>query len=101
MLKRSYSPDRTLDTYDFGLETPEADAMAIEAIRYIDEVLQVEAIARAQSVQRHMSTPAFTQGRIVNTTNSSGIRNMRCTIFTAWCWTSTQVSRNNPTPFPH
>lgn len=65
-------PDRTLETYDFYLETPEPDAAEIEAIRYLDEVLQVEDIGLVESVQRGMSTPAFTQGRIVHDPAGSG-----------------------------
>ena len=65
-------PDRTLETYDFYLETPEADAMELDAIRYLDEVLQVEDIALVESVQRGMNTPAFKQGRIVSDPNGSG-----------------------------
>ena len=65
-------PDRTLETYDFFLETPEADQMEKEAIRYLDEVLQVEDIGLVESVQRGMNTPAFTQGRIVNDPDGSG-----------------------------
>lgn len=65
-------PDRTLETYDFFLETPEPDAMEIDAMRYLDEVLQPEDIGLVESVQRGMSTPAFDQGRIVNDPNGSG-----------------------------
>lgn len=65
-------PDRTLETYDFFLETPEPDPMELDAIRYLDEVLQVEDIALVESVQRGMETPAFTQGRIVNDPTGSG-----------------------------
>ena len=65
-------PDLTYETYDFYLETPEPDAAEIEAIRYIDEVLQTEDIALVESVQRGMNTPAFTQGRIVNDPDGSG-----------------------------
>ncbi len=65
-------PDRTLETYDFFLETPEPDAMELDAIRYLDEVLQVEDISLVESVQRGMNTPAFTQGRIVNDPDGSG-----------------------------
>ena len=65
-------PDRTLETYDFFLETPEPDEMEREAIRYLDEVLQVEDIGLVESVQRGMNTPAFTQGRIVNDPDGSG-----------------------------
>ncbi|WP_420397267.1 aromatic ring-hydroxylating oxygenase subunit alpha [Nioella sp.] len=65
-------PDRTLETYDFFLETPEPDAMEIDAMRYLDEVLQVEDISLVESVQRGMETPAFTQGRIVSDPTGSG-----------------------------
>ena len=65
-------PDRTLETYDFFLETPEPDEGEKEAIRYLDEVLQVEDIGLVESVQRGMSTPAFEQGRIVNDPDGSG-----------------------------
>lgn len=65
-------PDRTLETYDFFLETPEPDPMEIDAMRYLDEVLQVEDIGLVESVQRGMNTPAFTQGRIVNDPTGSG-----------------------------
>ena len=65
-------PDRTLETYDFFLETPEPDPMELDAMRYLDEVLQVEDINLVESVQRGMETPAFTQGRIVNDPDGSG-----------------------------
>ncbi len=65
-------PDRTLETYDFFLETPDPDPMELDAIRYLDEVLQVEDISLVESVQRGMSTPAFSQGRIVNDPSGSG-----------------------------
>ena len=65
-------PDRTLETYDFYLETPEPDAAELEAIRYLDEVLQAEDIAIVESVQRGMETPAFQQGRIVHDPAGSG-----------------------------
>ncbi len=65
-------PDRTLETYDFYLETPDPDPMEIDAMRYIDEVLQPEDIGLVESVQRGMSTSAFTQGRIVNDPTGSG-----------------------------
>ncbi len=65
-------PDRTLETYDFFLETPQPDAMEIDAMRYLDEVLQVEDIGLVESVQRGMETPAFTQGRIVSDPSGSG-----------------------------
>ena len=65
-------PNRTLETYDFFLETPDPDEMELEAIRYLDEVLQVEDIGLVESVQRGMETPAFQQGRIVHDPDGSG-----------------------------
>jgi len=65
-------PERTLETYDFYLETPDPDTMELDAMRYIDEVLQPEDIGLVESVQRGMNTPAFTQGRIVNDPSGSG-----------------------------
>ncbi|MEP1207678.1 MAG: ring-hydroxylating oxygenase subunit alpha [Rhizobiaceae bacterium] len=65
-------PGKTLETYDFYLETPEPDATELEAIRYLDEVLQVEDINLVESVQRGMNTPAFNQGRIVHDPEGSG-----------------------------
>ena len=58
-------PDRTLETYDFYLEDAEPNAAEAEAIRYVDEVLQVEDIGLVENVQRGMQTPAFTSGRLV------------------------------------
>ena len=65
-------PDRTLETYDFFFETADPIEAEVEAIRYIDDVLQVEDITLVESVQRGMSTPAFTQGRIVHDPHGSG-----------------------------
>jgi carnitine monooxygenase subunit len=66
------SENRTLETYDFFLETPEPDEGEVEVIRYLDEVLQVEDIGLVESVQRGMKTPAFQQGRIVHDPEGSG-----------------------------
>ena len=66
------SADRTQETYDFFLETPEADDLEKRAIHYLDTVLQAEDIGLVENVQRGMSTPAFTQGRIVNDPQGSG-----------------------------
>ncbi|MEM7439437.1 MAG: ring-hydroxylating oxygenase subunit alpha [Pseudomonadota bacterium] len=65
-------PERTLETYDFFLETKEPNEMEVETIRYLDEVLQVEDIGLVESVQRGMNTPAFQQGRIVSDPSGSG-----------------------------
>ena len=65
-------PNRTLETYDFFLESSEPDANEVEAIRYLDEVLQAEDIWLVENIQKGMNTPAFTQGRIVYDPNGSG-----------------------------
>jgi len=66
-------PDRTLETWDFYLETPEPNEAEVESIRYIDDVLQQQDISLVESVQRGMRTPAFTQGRIVYDPAGSGL----------------------------
>jgi choline monooxygenase len=66
-------PDRTLETLDVYLETAEPNAAELDAIRYLDEVLQVEDISIVESVQRGMRTPAFEQGRIVADPDGSGL----------------------------
>lgn len=65
--------DRTLETYDFYLEEARPNAAEEEAIRYVDEVLQVEDIGLVEAVQKGMATPAFTQGRIVADPAGSGL----------------------------
>ena len=65
-------PDRTLETYDFFLETKEPDEAEQEAITYLNDVLQAEDIWIVENVQKGMRTPAFQQGRIVHDPNGSG-----------------------------
>lgn len=65
--------DRTVETYDLYLETAEPNTAELDAIRYLDEVLQAEDIAIVESVQRGMCTPAFEQGRIVADRSGSGL----------------------------
>lgn len=65
-------PDRTLETYDFFLESSEPNEAELESIRYLDEVLQQEDIWLVENVQRGMTSPAFTQGRIVYDPKGSG-----------------------------
>jgi len=64
--------DHTYETYDFFFEDSEPNAAEQQAISYIDDVLQVEDITLVESVQRGMSTPAFSQGRIVHDPKGSG-----------------------------
>lgn len=66
-------PDRTVETWDFFLETTELDPAEEESVKYIDEVLQVQDINLVESVQRGMRTPAFDQGRIVYDPAGSGL----------------------------
>lgn len=66
-------PERTLETLDLYLESPEPNAAEVETIRYMDEVLQAEDIAIVESVQRGMRTPAFEQGRLVVDREGSGL----------------------------
>jgi phenylpropionate dioxygenase-like ring-hydroxylating dioxygenase large terminal subunit len=65
-------PDSTYETYDFFFETSAVTEGEVEAIKYIDKVLQVEDIGLIESVQRGMNTPAFQQGRIVYDPSGSG-----------------------------
>jgi choline monooxygenase len=65
--------ERTLETWDFYLETPEPNEAEVQSIRYIDEVLQQQDIDLVESVQRGMNTPAFTQGRIVYDPAGAGL----------------------------
>jgi phenylpropionate dioxygenase-like ring-hydroxylating dioxygenase large terminal subunit len=65
-------PDHTLETYDFFLESNEPNEDEQSAIKYLDEVLQIEDIWLVENVQKGMNTPAFKQGRIVYDPNGSG-----------------------------
>jgi carnitine monooxygenase subunit len=67
------APDRTLETWDFYLESTELTAAEAESVTYIDEVLQQQDITIVESVQRGMSTPAFDQGRFVFDPAGSGL----------------------------
>ena len=66
-------PEETYEVFDIFLETAEPNAAELEALRFIDEVLQPEDIALVESVQRGMQTPAFTQGRYIIDPKGSGI----------------------------
>ena len=61
------------EEFDFFFETDTPSEAEIEAIKYIDEVLQVEDIDLVESVQRGMRTPAFEQGRYVINHRKSGM----------------------------
>lgn len=66
-------PERTLETWDFFLETTDLEPAEVESVKYIDEVLQVQDIHLVESVQRGMRTPAFDQGRIVFDPEGGGL----------------------------
>ncbi len=66
-------PEETYEEFDFFFESAEPNAAEAEAIRYIDEVLQVEDIGLVESVQRGMRTPAFQRGRYVIDKDGSGL----------------------------
>ncbi len=59
--------------FDFYFETPELEESELEAIKFIDDVLQPEDIGLVESVQRGMQTPAFEQGRYMVDPEGSGM----------------------------
>ena len=66
-------PEETYEEFDFFFETTELDESEIEAIKFIDDVLQPEDIGLVESVQRGMRTPAFKQGRYLVDPDGSGM----------------------------
>jgi choline monooxygenase len=66
-------PEETLEEFDFFYESDSPSEMEMEAIRYIDTVLQPEDIGLVESVQRGMRTPAFEQGRYMVDPAESGL----------------------------
>ena len=58
-------PNKTVETWDFFLESTELNEAEKQSVAYIDEVLQIQDINLVESVQRGMETPAFEQGRII------------------------------------
>jgi len=65
--------NQTIETYDFFFETSEPTVQEVEAINYINDVLQKEDIDIVESVQCGMETPAFEFGRIVHDPAESGL----------------------------
>jgi len=57
--------ETTYEIFDFFFEEKEPLPSQMEAIKYIDEILQKEDIDIVESVQRGMRTPAYEQGRFV------------------------------------
>ena len=66
-------PEQTYEVFDFFFETDTPNESELEAIRFIDEVLQPEDIGLVESVQRGMQTPAFNQGRYLIDPEGSGL----------------------------
>ena len=66
-------PEETYEEFDIFLETAEPNDAEIEAIKFIDDVLQPEDIGLVESVQRGMNTPAFNQGRYLVDPDGSGL----------------------------
>ena len=66
-------PEETYEEFDFFFETATPTDAEMEAIRFIDEVLQPEDIALVESVQRGMRTPAFQRGRYLVDPEGSGL----------------------------
>ncbi len=63
----------TYEEFDFFFETDTPTDAEMQAIQFIDDVLQPEDIGLVESVQRGMQTPAFNQGRYVVDPTGSGL----------------------------
>jgi choline monooxygenase len=74
MVWRFYPIDagETWEEFDFFFESATPSDSEMEAIRFIDEVLQPEDIGLVESVQRGMNTPAFDSGRYMVDIEGSG-----------------------------
>ena len=66
-------PEETYEEFDFFFESVPPTEEEMEAIRFIDEVLQPEDIGLVESVQRGMRTPAFERGRYLVDPEGSGL----------------------------
>ncbi len=66
-------PEETYEEFDFFYESAAPNEAELEAIKYIDTVLQPEDIGLVESVQRGMRTPAFKQGRSIVDPDDSGM----------------------------
>ncbi|HIG36482.1 MAG TPA: aromatic ring-hydroxylating dioxygenase subunit alpha [Oceanospirillaceae bacterium] len=58
-------PEETYEEFNIYFETADVTEAEQEALKFIDEELQVEDINLVESVQRGMNTPAFQSGRIM------------------------------------
>ena len=66
-------PEETYEEFEFFFESAPPTEEEMEAIRFIDEVLQPEDIGLVESVQRGMRTPAFERGRYLVDPDGSGL----------------------------
>ncbi|MEC9329298.1 MAG: ring-hydroxylating oxygenase subunit alpha [Pseudomonadota bacterium] len=66
-------PEETYEEFDFFFESTPPTDTEMEAIDFIDTVLQPEDINLVESVQRGMRTPAFNQGRYLVDPEDSGM----------------------------
>jgi choline monooxygenase len=66
-------PEATYETYDFFFLRDRPSAEQMEAIDYVDKVLQREDIDIVESVQRGMRTPGYERGRFVTDPQGSGL----------------------------
>ena len=66
-------PHHTKEIFDFYFESSELEESEIEAVKFIDDILQPEDIALVESVQRGMQTPAFNSGRYLVDPEESGM----------------------------
>jgi choline monooxygenase len=64
--------EETWEEFDFFFAAATPSDSEMEAIRFIDEVLQPEDIGLVESVQRGMNTPAFNSGRYMVDIEGSG-----------------------------
>jgi phenylpropionate dioxygenase-like ring-hydroxylating dioxygenase large terminal subunit len=58
-------PERTMHVFEFYMQSPTPTPEQQDAIRYIDEVLQVEDIRLVESVQRGLRSRGYNQGRFI------------------------------------
>ena len=66
-------PEETYEEFDFFFENSTPSEDEVEAIKFIDDVLQPEDIGLVESVQRGMQTPAYQQGRYMVDPDDSGL----------------------------
>ena len=66
-------PEQTYEEFDFFFETADPNEAEQEAIRFVDQVLQVEDISLVESVQRGMRSGDFKSGRYLVDPERSGL----------------------------